>query len=202
MSSRALPPLLAPVIVIVVMAALLIPTVALLTGRGRRIPRRQALLGRGVLVYSIAMLTYVLVPVPRDPPAFCERHHIEPNLVPLAFHGGVGSAAVQLGLNIVLFLPLGALLHDRGRHAVSTAALAGFSLSLLIELTQLTGVWFAYPCAYRHFDVDDILFNTVGAVIGAIVAATMHQRRRGRARANGPGSAPPGESPSDLRPGV
>jgi len=176
MSSHALPPLVAPAIVIVVMAALLIPTLALLTGRSRRIPRRQALRGLGVLVYGIGMLTYVLIPIPRDPAAFCERHQIEPNLIPFAFDDGFGSAIVQLGLNILLFVPLGALLHNRGRHGVLTATIAGFALSLLIELTQLTGVWFAYPCAYRHFDVDDILFNTLGAAVGALVATAVGRR--------------------------
>jgi len=178
MSSRELPPLVAPVVVVVVMAALLIPTLGLLTGRSRRIPRRHALLGLGVLVYSIAMLAYVLVPIPRDPGAFCERHRIEPNLLPFAFHDGLWSTVLQLGLNILLFVPLGALLHDRGRHGIATATIAGFAVSLLIELTQLTGVWFVYPCAYRHFDVDDIIFNTIGAALGALVATTVRRRRR------------------------
>jgi glycopeptide antibiotics resistance protein len=179
MSSHALPPLVAPVIVVVVMAALLIPTLALLTGRSRRIPRRQALLGIAVLVYSIAMLAYVLVPVPRNPATFCERHHIEPNLVPFAFSDGAGSAFLQLGLNILLFVPLGALLYNPRRNSFVTVTLVGFGLSLLIELTQLTGVWFVFPCAYRHFDVDDVLFNTVGAALGVVVASGVH-RRRGR----------------------
>ena len=101
--------------------------------------------------------------------------------MPFAFHDGVGPAVLQLGLNILLFVPLGALLHDRGRHATLTATAAGFALSLLIELTQLTGVWFVYPCAYRHFDVDDIIFNTIGAALGAALAIAVHSRRRRRA---------------------
>jgi len=193
MSSRALPPLVAPVIVIVVMAALLIPTLGLLTGRSRRIPRRQALIGLGVLVYGIAMLAYVMVPIPGDPAAFCERHHIEPNLIPLAFHSGFGSAVVQLGLNILLFVPLGVLMRNRGRHGLLTATLAGFALSLLIEVTQLTGVWFVYPCAYRHFDVDDIIFNTIGAALGALGAKAVHRRH------TRPDSSPTGRSPDGRR---
>lgn len=182
MSSDALPPLVAPAVVIVVMAALLIPTFAMLTGRSRRVPRRQALLGLAVLVYCLTILVYVLVPVPRDPAAFCNRHRIEPNLVPFAFHDGLGSTVLQLGLNIVLFVPLGAFVHNGGRHGLPTAMLGGFALSSLIELTQLTGVWFAFPCAYRHFDVDDIIFNTVGAVLGALVATAVLRRRRRRGR--------------------
>ncbi len=177
MTNGALPPLVAPVIVVVVLAALLLPTLGMLTGRTRRIPRRQALLRLAVIVYSIGMVTYVLVPVPRDPAAFCERHHIEPNLVPFAYHDGLWAAILQLGLNILLFLPLGALLHSRGQHGFVVGTVAGFALSLLIELTQLTGVWFAYPCAYRHFDVNDIIFNTVGAAVGAAAALVVRRRR-------------------------
>jgi glycopeptide antibiotics resistance protein len=129
-----------------------------------------------VLVYGITMLAYVLVPIPRDPATFCQRHHIEPNLVPLAFSDGVGATILQLALNIVLFVPLGVLVCNRSRPAVLPAALAGFALSLLVELTQLTGVWFVYPCAYRHFDVDDVIFNTIGTVVGA-AAVTVARRR-------------------------
>lgn len=178
MSSGELPALVAPVVVIVVMVALLVPTLALLTGRSRRIPRGQALLGLGVVAYSVTLLAYVLVPTPADPTRFCERHHIRPNLVPLAFHDGFGSAVVQLGLNVALFVPLGVLLAGPARRAWPTATIGGFALSLLIELTQLTGVWFVYPCAYRHFDVDDILFNTIGAGLGALAVARSRSRRR------------------------
>jgi len=38
-----------------------------------------------------------------------------------------------------------------------------------------------YPCAYRHFDVDDIIFNTIGAALGAALAIAVHSRRRRRA---------------------
>jgi glycopeptide antibiotics resistance protein len=176
MGSRAVPPLVAPLIVVVVLAALLVPTLALLSGRSRRIPGRQALLGFGVLVYGIGLVAYTLVPAPRDPAAFCRRHRIEPNLVPFAFHDGLGPTLVQLGLNIVLFVPFGWLVYTRLLQHIGIATAAGFALSLLIETTQLTGVWFVYPCAYRHFDVDDIIFNTIGAALGALL--TVWRRRR------------------------
>lgn len=50
------------------------------------------------------------------------------------------------------------------------AALLGFGLSLTVELTQLTGIWGLYPCAYRKFDVDDLLLNTLGVTLGFIAA--------------------------------
>jgi hypothetical protein len=56
----------------------------------------------------------------------------------------------------------------------------GLAVSLLIELTQLTGVWGVYPCAYRLFDVDDIVTNSFGALLGALVSYPYAARRRRR----------------------
>lgn len=177
MGSRALPPLVAPLIVVVVLAALLVPTLAFLTGRSRRIPARQAWLGLAVLVYGIGLVAYTLVPAPRHPAAFCERHRIAPNIIPFAFHDGIGSTLLQLGLNIMLFTPFGWLVYTRFAHRIGITTAAGLALSLLIETTQLTGVWFIYPCAYRHFDVDDVIFNTIGAALGALLAMRLRRRR-------------------------
>lgn len=47
---------------------------------------------------------------------------------------------------------------------------AGTSGSLLIETTQYTGLWGIYDCGYRAADVDDLLTNTAGALVGALVA--------------------------------
>jgi glycopeptide antibiotics resistance protein len=177
MGSRTLPPLVAPLIVVVVLAALLVPTLAFLTGRSRRIPARQAWLGLGVLVYGIGLAAYTLVPAPRHPVAFCERHRIAPNIIPFAFHDGTGPTLVQLGLNTLLLAPFGWLVYTRFVPRIGIATAAGLALSLLIETTQLTGVWFVYPCAYRHFDVDDVIFNTVGAALGALLAIRFSRRR-------------------------
>ncbi len=55
---------------------------------------------------------------------------------------------------------------------------AGVALSLGIELTQLTGIWGLYPCAYRQFDVDDIILNVAGIATGHLVARRALSRRR------------------------
>ena len=47
--------------------------------------------------------------------------------------------------------------------------LFSFLLSLLFELTQLTGLWFIYPRSYRTFDVDDLLANTLGGLLGFLL---------------------------------
>lgn len=41
----------------------------------------------------------------------------------------------------------------------------GIGLTLLVELTQLTGAWGLYPCAWRKFDVDDLMANALGVAL-------------------------------------
>lgn len=47
------------------------------------------------------------------------------------------------------------------------AALFGAALTSLVELSQLSGIAGLYPCAYRQFNVDDLLMNFLGVLSGA-----------------------------------
>ena len=64
-------------------------------------------------------------------------------------------------LNILLFIPLGFLLGDKGWKAI----LYGFLLSAFIEFLQ-------YIAVLGYCEADDVLNNTIGAVIGAGVWKT------------------------------
>ena len=59
--------------------------------------------------------------------------------------------------------------HLLNRGFLATVAI-GAGVSFLIELTQLTGDWGLYPCAYRYFSTADLITNTIGAGIGAFCA--------------------------------
>lgn len=72
--------------------------------------------------------------------------------------------------NIVLTLPFGIYLHYYFRRDLKQTVVATFLLSLFFELTQLTGLYFIYPRGYRLFDVDDLILNTLGGVIGFFLA--------------------------------
>lgn len=91
-------------------------------------------------------------------------------------------AFLQLALNVVLFLPLGFLMRALLGLGVLASTAVGFVLSLLIEVTQLTGAFGAFPCAYRFFDTGDLITNTTGALLGAIVGLlVMRRAHRGAA---------------------
>ena len=87
---------------------------------------------------------------------------------------------MQIVLNVLLFVPLGYFLRVILHRGVVVATVAGFGLSLLIELTQKTGVWHLYSCAYRLFDVDDLIVNTLGATVGSLLSILVVRRRAGK----------------------
>lgn len=176
---------------IVVGVALFIPFVAVSYRRRGRLSVGRMLLWAAALVYFWAIWTYTLLPLP-DPSAMrCAGV----NLDVWAFVGDIRTglltpgnplthpAILQLALNVLLFVPLGFFLRVLGGRGILTAVLVGLGTSLLIETTQVTGVWGVYPCAYRVFDVDDLLTNTVGAAVGSLIALAVPRPLRGMPRA-------------------
>lgn len=72
--------------------------------------------------------------------------------------------------NVALTMPLGYFFKELFHVSLKKAVLAGFLVSLLYEVTQLTGLFFIYPRAYRIFDIDDLIVNTFGAYLGYVIA--------------------------------
>lgn len=72
--------------------------------------------------------------------------------------------------NVALTMPLGYFLKEFFHLSLKKAVFIGFLVSLLYEVTQLTGLFFIYPRAYRIFDIDDLIINTLGAYLGYVVA--------------------------------
>ncbi len=68
--------------------------------------------------------------------------------------------------NVCLTLPFGIYLGYYFKSSLRKVVLLTFLLSLFFEITQLTGLYGIYPRAYRLFDVDDLILNTAGGLIG------------------------------------
>ncbi|RJQ84346.1 VanZ family protein [Amycolatopsis panacis] len=79
----------------------------------------------------------------------------------------------QAVLNVLLFVPLGLFARLLWRRGVAGALLIGGAVSLAIEITQLTANFGTAPFAYRIFDVDDLMTNTLGAGLGWLFAALL-----------------------------
>ena len=78
-------------------------------------------------------------------------------------------AVYQVLYNIILFVPFGIYLRYYFKFSFKKTVLYSFLLSLFFELTQLSGLYFIYPRSYRLFDVDDLIVNTLGGLLGYLI---------------------------------
>ena len=75
--------------------------------------------------------------------------------------------------NIVMFVPFGMYLRYYFKCSFKKTVLYSFLLSLFFELTQLTGLYFIYPNPYRLCDIDDLIQNTLGGVLGYFIMGAL-----------------------------
>lgn len=166
---------------------LFVPFVALSYRRSGGFGFGRFVVWGAALVYAMALWTYTLLPLP-DPDALrCAGTGLDPFAFVDDVRAALGRsseplrdpAVLQLLLNVLLFVPLGFFVRVLWGRGIVIALAVGLGVSALVETTQLTGVWGIYPCAYRVFDVDDLLTNTLGAVIGSMVALAVPRRHWG-----------------------
>ena len=95
---------------------------------------------------------------------------------------GWKAVVLNLGGNVAGFMPFGfifPIISRRGKRWYNTFLL-GFFLSFCIEITQLV-------FKVGSFDVDDLLLNTIGGILGFLCYKTVQEiriRRKRRARKN------------------
>ena len=77
--------------------------------------------------------------------------------------------------NLLLMVPFGMFLRYYFKCNFKKTFIFTFLLSLFFELTQLTGLYFIYPNAYRLFDVDDIITNTLGGILGYLIVPIFYK---------------------------
>jgi glycopeptide antibiotics resistance protein len=108
---------------------------------------------------------------------FCGKYHLVPQLNPLQFIADIRNsgltAVLQIVANVVFFVPLGYFLRNLFGRKIFGTILAALGISLLIETAQLTGVFGIFECSYRLFDVNDLMWNVLGAVFGYLIARAL-----------------------------
>ena len=73
---------------------------------------------------------------------------------------------LQVVCNILMLLPFGMYLRYVCGLDLGKVALASLAFSAFIELGQLTGLFFVFRGSYRLCDVDDLMLNTLGGLLG------------------------------------
>jgi len=133
-------------------------------------------------IFIIYCISVIAVTFPLDFHGLSEGRHISINIIPFVDivkdfqHNPFFSIGFRLRLlirnligNILLLLPLGLflpILWSKFRDFKKTVFI-GIVVSVAIELTQLI---FSYlGLGYRSTDIDDLILNTLGIVIGYII---------------------------------
>jgi glycopeptide antibiotics resistance protein len=169
-----------------VFLAILLPVVVWQYRRYGRLSWLRLLGSAAVAVYGVALVAYTLLPLPSgDLAQWCAQHGFSgPQLDPFQFAedirrdtAGMSRAArlrspavLQTVFNVVLFIPWGVLVRRFFGWRLPLTVASAFAASLLIETTQGTGVFGLIPCSYRLADVDDLMTNTLGGLVGALIA--------------------------------
>ncbi|GHV33009.1 teicoplanin resistance protein VanZ [Clostridia bacterium] len=147
-----------------------------------------------MVFYLQCALYLVILPLP-DPAAVAEKTGPFYNLIPFTSiadffikspfeltHPSTWLRAVRSHyflepvFNLFLTLPFGVYLAYYFKSSLKKTIAATFSLSLIFELTQLTGLWGVYPHPYRLFDVNDLITNTLGGVMGFALFQVLFRR--------------------------
>jgi len=184
---RLIPAIIALGVGAVLAVVLLVPFVAVSYRRRGGLTIGRTLAWLALLVWILGVQAYTLLPIPHGD-YVCAGVEWNPWQAvldvtdPVNMAGGIlrNPAVQQLVLNVLLFVPWGVLVRLLWNRGFAVATASGFGISLLVELTQVTGVWGAFPCAYRLFDTSDLITNTVGALLGSLVAIPFARNRASR----------------------
>lgn len=162
---------------------LLIPTAAVQYRRDGKLGPGDLAVLLAAAVYGLSLWTYTLLPLPEPGTYYCAVPQTElfatlrgvpRQLTRATLHD---PAFLQASLNVLLFVPFGFFVRAVLRRGFIVATVLGFGVSFLIEATQRTGIWGIYECAYRLFDVDDLMVNTAGAFIGSVLSWFVIRKR-------------------------
>ena len=135
------------------------------------------------ILYLLTAYFLVILPLPSKEEVLMMPTKV-PQLIPFTFIGDfietfketsgvlsfLKSPIVYTTLfNIAITVPFGIYLRYYFKKKWYTTIIYTFLLSLYFEITQLTGLYGLYPKAYRLFDVDDLIINNLGGLIGYLI---------------------------------
>ena len=150
--------------------ALTLPVLVYLYHRDGRLRLSSAVAAYLTILYIAGLGCFTLYPLPSGDAGPGITYGIPPQFDPLNFVHDIAKdgikAVLQLLFNIVLFVPLGFIAKRFLRLGLGVTVLISLGTTILIETAQLTGLFGIYPYAYRTFEVDDIICNTLGGIVG------------------------------------
>lgn len=193
MSAYTQPIFVAAIFFVVLAFALFIPWLIYTYRKYNYLPFSTTLISFSFIFYFLAALFLVLLPLPeiRDTCSLQKPGTQHYSLKPFQFIvSTLGNSGIVLSqpatyrllfsqpsfyqafFNFLLLLPFGVYLRYffQDKKYWKKALAITFLLTLFYEITQVTGIYGIYNCPYRIFDVDDLLLNTTGGILGFFIA--------------------------------
>ncbi|MEY8562727.1 VanZ family protein [Eggerthellaceae bacterium 3-80] len=126
------------------------------------------------ILYAAGLVCFTLYPLPTGDSGPGITYGMTPILDPFNFLYDLQRDSIdtvmQLSLNVALFVPLGFIAKTLLKKGALATLGISFAATLLIEIAQLTGLFGAYPYSFRTFEVDDLICNTLGGMLGWALA--------------------------------
>lgn len=148
------------------------------------IPWLRTFIVYSFIFYMLVAYYMVILPLPENRDAFVP-YAAHPQLIPFNFVQMIADTSsatladpstwpsllrnpnvYEAFFNVLLLVPLGMYLRYYFRRTWWQTLLIGFATTLFYETSQITGLWGLYAHPYRLFDVDDLMLNTLGAMVG------------------------------------
>lgn len=128
-------------------------------------------------MYIICLFSVTLFPLPTAAEA-AKLSTYDAQLIPFRFVSDILRekslrSVAQVIFNVALTVPFGIALKVNGKTTCKKTVAIVLSVSLFIELVQLTGLFFIYNGSYRLFDLDDLMLNSLGGFCGYRMAAAL-----------------------------
>ena len=156
---------------------LTLPILAYLYHRDGRLRLGSSVAAYLTVLYGLGIVCFTLYPLPSGESGPGITYGIQPQFMPFNSIDNIRQdglkAVFQLAFNVVFFMPLGFIAARFFRMRLLPTVLLGLAVSALVETAQLTGLFGVYDYAYRCCDTDDLITNTLGALIGWLCARTL-----------------------------
>ncbi|MCR5453096.1 MAG: VanZ family protein [Lachnospiraceae bacterium] len=134
------------------------------------------------VLYMLIAFFMVSLPLPKKASTLKNNWHTHINLIPckqfmMFWHNKALTIAnikkyiMSMSLwtllfNVLLTMPFGVYMRYYFKLSIKKTMLYSFFLSLFYEFSQITGLFWIYPGPYRMADVEDLICNTLGGVLG------------------------------------
>ncbi len=159
----------APILYVPAFVLLVIWFVFKIFSKKNKLPVRRLILISLFYLYIILVFGVTLFPIDTFPMEYPPGHNFIPfhTIIQLLSNQSMSIALKQIFGNIIMFMPFGFLVPFFSKTKKFAVAFIGsLSFSILIEFLQFLLGIIVVGSQYRSVDIDDVILNTIGGLIG------------------------------------